>query len=456
MQQKITDNIAGSRISVLGAGRSGMAAARLLLRHGAEVFLSEANESEELERSCSSIGHKDFDYELGGHSEQVTAASDLIVISPGIPLDTPVIDTARRKNIKVIGELEITSLFCENRIIAITGTNGKSTTTSMVEAIFHAADLQARAAGNIGVAFADVVDELEQDETVILEVSSYQLETIEHFHPWIAAILNVRPDHLKRHKTMEEYLRCKLRIGENQDEGDLLILNGSDDYLPKCAPTGKAQIRWFNGSGHVETGAGIANDLLCYFDREKITDILHSDQLPVPGQHNIENALAALCAAVDAGIQPEHIAKGLRSFRGLEHRLEFVREVNGIIFINDSKATNADSLAVALNAFTGKKVILIAGGEDKGSSLHALNDLIRERVRALILIGEAAERMSREWGRLSESCITAGGLEEAVSTAFEQADPGDAVLLSPACASFDMFQNYEQRGEFFKQYVERL
>jgi len=447
--------MAGSRISVLGAGRSGLAAARFLLRRGANVFLSDSSTSDELDKQCSSIKHDKYDFELGGHSGRVFEKADVIIVSPGIQLDIPVIREARARHIEVTGELEFTSRFCENRIIAITGTNGKSTATSMVGEIFRAAGKPACVAGNIGVAFADVVDGLEPDETVILEVSSYQLETIETFHPWIGAVLNIQPDHLKRHKTMQEYTRCKMRINENQAGNDLLILNYNDGILKSAPRPECSHLWWFNNKGPVSNGAGVENDIMYQYTGGFRSEILECGGMQVPGAHNVENALAAISVAGFAGIPAKSIAEGLRGFKGLEHRLENAGTISGVTFVNDSKATNVDSLMVALRSFT-KPVILIAGGEDKRSDLHAADDLLRQSVKKLVLLGEAAERMHDAWKDVVPEIEKAPDFESAVHWAFHIAQEGDTVLLSPACASFDMFSNFEERGRIFKEIVKAL
>jgi len=453
--KRIPQHFSGRRIAVLGAGRSGMAAVRLILNHGGEVFLSDIRFSAEIEAACRSIEHRNYDFELGKHSGRVREYADMLVVSPGIPLDVPVVAEARKHNVPVVGELELSARVCGNPIIAVTGTNGKSTTTSMIGSLFDAGSLPARVAGNIGIAFADIVDELNPDETVILEVSSYQLESIERFHPWIAVILNVTSDHLKRHKTMEEYVRCKLRILENQTGDDAVILNRNDDILRALPGTGDAQLLWFNNRGSVSRGAGMRNGVITYFGPRETFEIMPGAELPVPGLHNLDNALAAAAAAVFAGISPDKIAKGLRTYKELEHRLEPAGVIGGVSFVNDSKATNVDALAVALRSFSSP-VILIAGGEDKGSDLSVVNNLIKERVAAIALIGEAADRMFETWKSAAGRIEKLPDLESAVSAAFRMAQPGDTVLFSPACASFDMFHNFEERGRIFKEIVRRL
>ncbi len=448
-------DISGKHVTVLGAGKSGLAAAGLLLRRGAKVFLSESKDTKELETNCSALKQKGFDYETGGHTDKALESSDLVVISPGIPLDIPLIEKTRSNKIEVIGELEFTSRFCDNRIIAITGTNGKSTTTSMIGEVFKSAGKPVKIAGNIGVAFADVVDDLIQDEIVVLEVSSYQLETVEQFHPWISAILNIQPDHLMRHKTMEEYTRCKFKITGNQTENDLAILNLNDEILKKTVNKDNKRNWWFSNNSPVKYGAGIEDGILCYYDGSDSTEVISSGDLPLPGLHNVDNALVTICAAMFSGLPPEEISKGLKQFQGLEHRLKYVNKINNVTFINDSKATNVDSLIVALNSFEDK-VILIAGGLDKGSDLNVADEIIREKVKSILLIGEAAERMYNAWNGVIEDITMTKDLSSAVQEAFGRAKVKDTILFSPACASFDMFRNFEERGEAFKKIVNQL
>jgi len=448
-------HITGSRISVLGAGRSGIAAAKLLLKHGATVFLSDNASTQELEKNCGEINQPGFDFELGKHSDRILESTDLIVISPGIPLDVPIIIKAAGKKIPVFGELEMTSWLCKNRIIAVTGTNGKSTAVSMIGSVFDSAERPARVAGNIGVAFADVVDDLAEDETVILEVSSYQLETIDTFHPWISALLNVKPDHLKRHKTIEEYMRCKLRICENQTAKDLAIINKGDAALAKVELPGEPKKWWISNQESVFSGAGVNKETICYYKDGNEYALMPCREMPVPGTHNVENALVAVCTARYAGISTKNIANGLRSYKGLEHRLEYTGELSGVRFINDSKATNIDSLLVAIKSFRDR-IVLIAGGEDKGTDLSAANNMIKDRVKALLLIGESSDRMFHEWKNIIPDIGKVTDLESAVNAAYGKSEPGDIILLSPACASFDMFKNFEERGNIFKKIVSDL
>ncbi len=450
--------VQNKKFAVLGGGRSGSAAARLLLKHGAYVLLSDSTISSDLKNTCDAIAQQNserFEFELAHHSDKIFEYSDACIVSPGIRLNVPIIAQTRERDIPVYGELELASRFCTNPLIAVTGTNGKSTVVMMLDSIFDSAEKPRRVAGNIGNTFADEVDDLELDETVILEVSSFQLETIETFHPNTAVILNISPDHVYRHNTMEDYISSKLRIGENQTEEDVLIFNHNDPYLQKITASGRATRWWFDNEHAVDRGAGVRNDTLYLYDSGKEKEILPIRELPVAGPHNVANALAAATAAGFSEIDVEHIRNGLKNFKGLEHRLEDAGTINGITFINDSKATNIDALMVALRSFR-KPVTLIAGGTDKGSDLSIASGLIEDKVKNLILIGEAAGRMESVWSDLVDTLTKLKSLHDAISSAFVNADEGDVILLSPGCASFDMFSSFEERGKVFKHIVKLL
>lgn len=449
------ENIAGKRVFVLGAGKSGIAAAELMLKHGAKVFLSDNRVNDATKNECERLKTKGLTYELGVHSKKNIVNQDLLVVSPGVNLENQIVIEAEKKGVPVVGELELASRFCRNRIIAITGTNGKSTVTTMVYEIFKAAARDVVVAGNIGTAFCEVVEDLKDRDTVILEVSSYQLETVSTFRPDIAAILNVTPDHLVRHKTMENYKNCKLRIGFNQTEKDWMILNGNDAILSDEPVPGNAQQWWINSKGAAEKGAGIKEGSIVLFEKEKEQEIMPVADLPVIGAHNIENALAASSAAYLSGISPEHIAQGLRRFKSIAHRLEHAGNIHGVTFINDSKATNISAMIAALNSYD-EKVILIAGGEDKESDLSVAGPVLKEKVKLLILLGEAAARMEKAWEEKVPQLLTVRTFRDGVETAFQNSRAGDTVLLSPGCASFDMFESFEERGNVFKEIVRSL
>jgi len=447
-----TEQISGSRIAVLGAGKSGLAAAKLLLKEGARVFLSEEKSSPEIRSACEELARLEMEYELGRNTEKIYTYNDLLVLSPGIGLDNPISAEAVNRGIPIIGELELAYRFCRYPVVAVTGTNGKSTTTAMIGNIYKTAGLPVSVGGNLGVPFCDLLADVEPNSTFVLEVSSYQLETIELFRANAAVIMNITPDHISRHKTMEEYIRCKYRIGENQTPSDGIILNANDSILALAHISGKAVRMEFSNTAPVTNGAGVAGGTMCLYKDGGQVELMPMQDMPIPGVHNVDNALAAAAAAFFMGIAPEKIAEGIKTFQGLEHRLEYVDTINGVVFINDSKATNIDSMMIALRSYQ-LPVILIAGGRDKGSDLSVANELIRNTVKRLILLGEAADRMEKAWAGCVPAVERANSFVEGVRRAFYRAVPGDVVLLSPGCASFDMFMNFEERGRIFKELV---
>ncbi|MFC1554773.1 UDP-N-acetylmuramoyl-L-alanine--D-glutamate ligase [candidate division KSB1 bacterium] len=450
-----SENIFGAKVGVIGAGKSGRAVSNLLLKKGADVFLSDGRYSDDLKKACSELDTAGFSFELGIQTDRVIKNKDLLVISPGVAIDNPYVLKAVEKGIPVTGELEAAFWFCKNKIIAVTGTNGKSTVTMMLENIYRTAGRTALGAGNLGIAFSEIVDTVDPEVYLILEVSSYQLETINKFKPNTAVILNITPDHLHRHKTFEEYVRRKLDISRNMNGESLIVLNQNDPVLVSSDIPGNAVKQWFSNDSTVENGAGVMEDKLFAFKNRDAVEIIPVNEIPVPGFHNIDNALACTCAAINDGIEPEYIAIGIRSYSNLEHRLELVKETGGVKYYNDSKATNIDAMIQALKTFT-EPVILIAGGEDKGSDLSIANDMIKEKVKTLILLGEAAGRMNDVWSEVFENIVHIDSFEDGVLTASKDALPGEVVLLSPGCASFDMFNSFEERGEAFKNIVNSI
>jgi len=458
-------NFVGKKISVLGAARSGIACANLLSSLGAKIFLSEIKKKEEIE-NLSEL-NENVETEFGRHSEKLLSC-DFLILSPGIPLDIPIIKKAKEKDIPLYSELEIAYRLIQPKLlIAITGTNGKSTTCALVGEIFRQEVITSKekgvitpnkvvVAGNIGYPLSQAVKEIDSQTVVVLEVSSYQLELIEKFHPRVGAILNITPDHLERHQSLENYAKIKARIYVNQTKDDFCIFNAEDEYCRKLARDCLSQVIFFSRQkplkqGIFLDGKNIILRLLAY------PFVTLSPVLKIPGPHNLENALSAVAIGIVVGLSPQTIVRGLESFSGLEHRLEFVREIKGIKFINDSKATNPDSVLVALRSFTGKgvnqsQIILIMGGRDKGLPYRSLLPLIKEKVKVLLLIGEAKEKIAREFAGIAKiiDCVT---LEKAVEMAYSLASSGEIVLFSPGCASFDQFRNFEERGKIFKDLV---
>jgi len=450
---EVADKISGSRVTVLGAGRSGTAVAELLHKKGAEVFLSEEASIDEKQDAAEFLERIPIQSEFGGHTSRVFKA-DWLVVSPGVPLSSPVIQTAKEKGIPIFGELEVASWFCRAPIIGITGSNGKSTTTVLLGEIFKKSGRPCIVAGNIGQPFSKYVEKTYPDGVAVVEVSSFQLETIQNFHPEVAVFLNLTPDHLNRHGSMENYGRIKSQIFKNQTPSDYAVVNGQDSFVIKLARNIKSK-RIIFGTEDKSTMCGfVRDDALTIRLNEKEEEILPVGELGIKGEHNVLNSLAAALAALVMDVDLDDIRSTLRNFRGLPHRMEFVREVNGVRWVNDSKATNVDSVWYALRSFSSP-VILIAGGRDKDSDFTSLRERIKEKVRGIILIGEAADKMEKAFKDL-KPMLRASSLKEAVDRARKMANSGDVVLLSPGCASFDMFKNFEDRGKQFKALVKEL
>jgi UDP-N-acetylmuramoylalanine--D-glutamate ligase len=370
-----------------------------------------------------------------------------------VPLSTPELVQVRTLGLPIIGELELAARFLKGDVLAITGSNGKTTTTTLCGQIFSAAGLKTLVAGNIGLPVIEVVDQSAPGAWSVLEVSSFQLETTASFHPHVAVILNITPDHLDRHGTFENYVAMKERIFANQTVGDYLILNGDDAVAQQAASRARSQVLWFSRSKIVRRGTFLLNGMVMFRAAEQGTSVpvLPLAEIPLKGEHNIENVLAAVCAACVANIPAEVVARTVSSFHAVEHRLEFVAAIHGVDYYNDSKATNVDATSKAIASFPGN-IHLILGGKDKNSDYTQLNALLRARVKAVYTIGSAAEKIEGQITGVTK-VVRAGTLEAAVDQAAGQAVAGDVVLLAPACSSFDQFENYEERGRVFKQAV---
>jgi UDP-N-acetylmuramoylalanine--D-glutamate ligase len=443
----------GKKVLVVGLGKSGLAAALFLRRQGAQVTVSDIRSAESLAKEIPALLEEGVMVEAGGHGLLTFRRQDLIVVSPGVPLDTPELVQARNFGRPVIGELELAARFLKGKILAITGSNGKTTTTALAGEILKETGLPTLVAGNIGVPVVGLIDESTEDTWSVLEVSSFQLESTEKFHPRIAVILNITPDHLDRHGTLENYALAKERIFAAQDAGDFAVLNADNPRTAEAAARSHAPVFWFSAKHSVAQGAWVENGNMVYRSApDAATEIiLPIARIPLKGEHNVENVLAAVCAARLAGVAPSAIARAIENFKAVEHRLEYVDTINGVEYYNDSKATNVDATEKAVAAFPGD-IHLILGGKDKGAPYSPLAALLRERVRAIYTIGAAAGIIeSGLRGTVPiQSCET---LANAVAAAAKAARPGDVVLLSPACSSYDQFENYEQRGRVFKQLV---
>jgi UDP-N-acetylmuramoylalanine--D-glutamate ligase len=434
----------GARVLVVGMARSGLAALKLLAEKGARPRATDTRPLAELP------GVAEAGVPFAVQSPEVFVDADIIVISPGVPCDLAPLEQARRRGVPVIGDLEMASYFLEGPVIGITGANGKTTTTALAGHILGACGIAAQVGGNIGTPPAAMVRASRPDQWNVLELSSFQLETIQRFRARVGACLNVTPDHLDRHHTFEIYAAAKRRLFETQQAGDFAVLNADDAACTGYASHTPAQALWFSSSRRVERGAWLEGGRIL-LDGEPLMD---AAEVPLRGVHNLENVMAAAVTVRVAGAGPEGIAAAVRSFPGVEHRLEFVRSVGGVDFYNDSKATNVDATLKALAAFD-KGLWVILGGKDKASDYTPLIAPLRARARAVLLIGAAADKIASHLGA-AVPLIRAGTIEAAIREACARAAPGDTVLLAPACASFDQFTNYEHRGRVFKDLVRRL
>ena len=443
----------GKRVLVVGLARTGVATALFCAARGAHVTATDARAENEIGDVLAPLRSAVVKLELGGHRENTFLAQDLIVPSPGVPADAPLLQAARAKGVTIWSEVELADRFLSGRLIGITGSNGKTTTTSLVEHILRNAGLPTILAGNIGTPLIARVEQTSNDTITVVELSSFQLELIEVFRPNISVFLNLTADHLDRHHTLEAYGRAKARIFENQTEADSAVLNADDPATTPLAPA-RPQVYWFSRKQRVAQGAFVRENEI-FFRRDGEEEVvLNLRDIPLAGAHNVENVLAAVAATRLAGAEPAAIARGVRSFAGVEHRLEFVAEIAGVRYYNDSKATNVDATLKALEAFPGR-ILIILGGKDKGSDYTLLQKPLRERAILALLIGAAAEKIEKQITG-SVAIERAGTIERAVEIASHAARPGDVVLLAPACASFDQFQNYEHRGRVFKDLVHNL
>ena len=443
----------GKKVLVVGLGKSGLAAALFLRRQGAQVTVSDIRSAEALAKDIPALLDEGINVEAGGHGLLTFRRQDLIIVSPGVPLDTPELVQARNLGRPIIGELELAALFLNGQILAVTGSNGKTTTTSLLGEILEKAGLPTQVGGNIGVPVVALIEESTDATWNVLEVSSFQLETTERFHPKIAVILNITPDHLDRHGTFENYALAKERIFAEQDQSDYCVLNADNVRAAAAAKRSKASVYWFSLEHAVDQGAWV-NGGAILFRSSPATEpehIMPLGSIPLKGEHNVENVLAAVCAARLAGASAEAVRKGVEQFKAVEHRLEYVTTLNGIEIYNDSKATNVDATAKAIAAFSGN-IHLILGGKDKNSDYTELNDLLRSRVKAVYTIGSAAAKIESQLRGIVaiHSCET---MDKAIAAIAAAAHPGDIVLLAPACSSFDQFESYEHRGRVFKELV---
>ena len=441
------------RVLVVGLGKSGVASALFLKEHGARVTVSDTKSGDELRNEIPVLLDHGITVETGGHGERTFKGQDLIVVSPGIPVDAPPLQQARSLGEPVIGEIELAAQFLPGPTIAITGSNGKTTTTTLASEIMIAGGLPTLVGGNIGTPAISLASRATPETVIVLEVSSFQLETIQTFHPKIAVVLNVTPDHLDRHRTLEVYVNAKARIFENQRGDDFAILNADDPICVEMAGRTKASVFWFSRQKEVKQGAWVRDGSIVFRQGEQQQEIMLASQIPLKGSHNLENVLAAICAGALMKCPPEKVREAVQNFKAVEHRLEFVAAIRGVDFYNDSKATNVDATIKAIESFPAN-IHLILGGKDKGSDYSVLNNLLKQRVKRVYTIGAAAGKIESQIKNVE--VVHAETLDNALRKASAVAQPGDIVLLAPACASFDQFKNYEERGRAFKEIVKAL
>ncbi len=450
-------NLKNKKVLVFGTGISGIAAVNLLEDQGACPVLFDGNTQlkEADVREKLPAGSK-AEIIIGDLSEDMMSELALVVLSPGVPTDLPLVNQLRDKGLKIWGEIELAYEFSKGDVLAITGTNGKTTTTSLLGAIMQHAKESAFIVGNIGIPYTQIAEETKENSVTVAEISSFQLETIEQFRPKVSAILNITPDHLNRHHTMEEYIRVKELITENQQKEDTCVLNYEDEILREFGKTLHCQVIFFSSLRTLERGIYLNGEMIEYNDGTKITEICSVKELNLPGRHNYENVCAAVAMALAYGISLEDIRYVLVRFKAVEHRIEYVTEVNGVVYYNDSKGTNPDAAIKGIQAMD-RPTLLIGGGYDKDSAYEEWINAFDGKVRYLVLLGQTREKIAKAAKACGfEDIVMVDSLEEAVHFCAEHANPGDAVLLSPACASWGMFPNYEVRGKMFKELVYQL
>jgi UDP-N-acetylmuramoylalanine--D-glutamate ligase len=446
-----TFDVRNTRVVVAGAARSGLAAAELLASRGALVTLSEARAHVPEAEPLRLLG---VELEMGGHTAETFAAADLVVLSPGVPPDQPVVEAARRRGVPVIAEIELASRWLRGRIVAITGTKGKSTTTVLTGRMLEAAGLKVAVGGNIGLPLSAQVSASTPETLHVVETSSFQLEQIDTFHPWIAVMLNFSPDHLDRHPSIGQYAAAKARLFENQNASDWAVINADDPMVLELARRGLAT-RWpFARSGSIDSGTVIDDGWIVDRRRDRNQRLVPVEAIHLVGPHLVDDVMAAATVGAIAGVTPAALTSAVESFRGLEHAMELVAEIDGVRFVNDSKATNVESARRSIESFD-RGVVPIMGGRFKGGDLGLLREPVAARAKAVIAIGEAKE-MVRDALAGVVPVEEAASLGAAVDRAYALARPGGVVLLAPACSSFDMFADYADRGRQFKKEVARI
>ena len=449
------ESLAGKTTAVVGLAKSGVAAARLLRRLGVRVLASDSSPLESLTEEARALDREGCTLWAGGHPDAAFVGADLVVVSPGVPLELPALASVRARGVPIIGELELAWRVMEADAIAITGTNGKTTTTALTGELLRTQVRPVLVGGNIGIPLAEHAIEFPGDGIVVVETSSFQLDTVDLFRPRVAAVLNITPDHLDRHGTFERYVDAKARIFANQGPTDCAVLNADDPVTAGLAGRVRGRVIWFSRLTTLTHGVFIYDGWIVAKLNGSTERICPVGEITLRGQHNVENVLAATACALWTGMGPSAIRRGIAAFRGVAHRIERVHDDRGVVYYNDSKGTNVDSTIKALESFT-EPVVLIAGGKGKGQDFAPLAVAARGRVRGAVLIGQDRDRIRTALEAADIPVETADSMDDAVRRARDVARVGDVVLLSPACASFDMFRNFEHRGDVFKSAVRAL
>ena len=449
-------DLSNKKVMVVGTGISGIGAVSLLNKAGADVILYDGNEKLDIKEVEKKLGENKAQIIIGKLDDNITDIVDLLVISPGVPIDSDIVLKFKHENVPVWGEIELAYSFDKGKVIAITGTNGKTTTTALVGEIVKEYENETFVVGNIGNPYTKEVLKTSEKSYTVAEISSFQLETVHKFHPIVSAILNITPDHLNRHHTMECYAQTKEMISYNQNRKDVCVLNYDDKILREFGKKCSANVVWFGRINRPEVGAFLDGDIIKYTDGENVEDMLNVNDMNLIGTHNYENVMAAICIAKAAGVPDDIIIRVVKQFKAVEHRIEFVASKNDVLYYNDSKGTNPEAAVKAIEAMS-RPTILIGGGYDKGSEFDLYVKAFKGRVKKLVLIGQTSDKIAQTAIKYGfTDIIKADSLKEVVDICAREAQPGDAVLLSPACASWGMFDNYEQRGRMFKEYVNAL
>ncbi|MFZ3173135.1 MAG: UDP-N-acetylmuramoyl-L-alanine--D-glutamate ligase [Carboxydocellales bacterium] len=448
--------VKGLPILIIGLARSGIASARFLHSKQAKVTITDSKPREQQEAAAAELEELGIELVLGSYPQEVGNKYRLVVTSPGVPLTIPPLQEALQAGVPVISEIELAYKYGQAPMVAITGTNGKTTTTTLIGQMFSQAGREVCVAGNIGLPLISVIEKYSPEAVVVVEVSSFQLETTDRFKPKVSLILNITPDHLDRHGTLESYTQAKAKIYANQGYGDFTILNYDDATVAAFAEESKGQVIFFSRVHNLTKGVCVQDRQVVLKDGEQVIPVIKTKDIRIPGAHNLENALAAVATGWVMGVTPAKMADALRNFPGVAHRLEQVAEVDGVTYINDSKGTNPDAAIKALEAFD-RPIVLIAGGYNKGSDFTEFAQKVQARAHALVVVGQVADKIAAAAAQAGVvDIVKAETFDETVRLAAKKANPGDIVLLSPACASWDMFSNFEERGDLFKKLVSAL